>query len=62
MPRHIWLYIVYGSPLVIFFTILVVMNIVLELDFLPSFGVAAFFSLTEFGMLKLVSSRLSLPH
>lgn len=58
MPRHVWLYIVYGSPLLLFFIILVVMSMVLGLSLIWSFLIAAGMGLSEFFILRAVFSRI----
>lgn len=62
MPRQLWLYIVYGSPLVLFFIVLVAMNMGVGIALVPSFAIAAAMALIEFFMLKFVFTRVFPPH
>jgi len=62
MPRQTWLYIVYGSPLLLFFITLVMLNMGLGLSLVWSFLAATGVALFEFFLLRAVFSRLFPPH
>lgn len=58
MSRQLWLYIVYGSPLFIFFVLLAALNMGVGFGFILSFIIAAAIALFEFFVLKFVFSRV----
>ncbi|WP_427450019.1 hypothetical protein [Litorimonas sp. WD9-15] len=62
MNRQLRLYIVYGSPLALFFIVLVAMNMGVGFNLVLSFVIAAVMALIEFFILKFVFTRVFPPH